>query len=156
LGYWLDDELPSGISYSFVWSRRLDWDIPRNSGSSDRISVAIPENYVDEKIASFCLITDQLTVKLSGRFTFGLSQNITTLSAPMFCHASIASQFLTFAIASTIILSFRLGDRNFTQQQTLSNDLLLLRSKRTLPVSFSFSINTICSVCEDSYFRSRA
>ena len=74
--------------------------------------MAIPENYVDEKIASFGLITDQLTVKLSGRFTFGLSQNITTLSAQMICYASIASQFLTFAIAPTIIFSrLRLGDR---------------------------------------------
>jgi hypothetical protein len=67
--------------------------------------VAIPENYVEEKIASFVLITDQLTVKLSGRFTFALSQTITTLSAPMICYAPIASQFLTFAIASTIIFS---------------------------------------------------
>jgi len=36
---------------------------------------------------------------MSGRFTFALSQNITTLSAPMICYALIASQFLTFALA---------------------------------------------------------
>ncbi|WP_377477296.1 MAG: hypothetical protein P2A85_02345 [Microcoleus anatoxicus] len=42
---------------------------------------------------------------MSGRFTFALNQNITTLSAPMICYAPIASQFLTLAIASTIIFS---------------------------------------------------
>jgi len=47
----------------------------------------------------------------------------------MICYASIASQFLTFAIASTIILSFRLGDRNLTQQQILSNDVMCFRRR---------------------------
>jgi hypothetical protein len=49
---------------------------------------------------------------LCGRFTFALNQNITTLSASIICYASIAYQFLTFAIAPTIIFSrLRLGDR---------------------------------------------
>jgi len=42
---------------------------------------------------------------LCGRFTFALNQNITTLSASMICYASIAYQFLTFAIASAFIFS---------------------------------------------------
>jgi hypothetical protein len=40
---------------------------------------------------------------LCGRFTFALNQNITALSASMICYASIAYQFLTFAIASAFI-----------------------------------------------------
>jgi hypothetical protein len=42
---------------------------------------------------------------LCGRFTFALNQNITAFSASMICYASSAYQFLTFAIASTIIFS---------------------------------------------------